>query len=480
MDKFKKLFMNSVSDEVKASTAYTICGILTKCLSLITLPIFARVLTKEEYGLSTVYSSTSAILVIFTSLQLPYGTLSTAMIKFKDDRNGYLSSVCAISTILTAIYMILCFIFRNSIENLLDLPLLLLIVMGIEDLFNTANAAWMGLQRFEYKYKKVVVVTLGTSAVAVAFSLFAVYFSSEKGLARIVSNAIVVSIVGLVIYFAIMAKGKKPFNKEYWKFALSFNIPLVPYYLSQVIFNQSDRLMIDNMCGRGDAAVYSVAYSLATILTFVVSAIHSSYTPWIFERIDRNELKNNRIVSLILSSGIAFMLLGVIALAPEIISIMAGNKYAEAIWAVPPVAMSILLLYYADLFDCILFFCGAKFFLTLAAIASAIINIVLNLYFIPMCGFVAAAYTTLASYLILASADYLYMRIICKKNNIDSNLYNIGGLICLFIVFACLGFIAMALYNYPLIRYTIIVTVFIVVFIFRRKIITIYRSIIKK
>ena len=60
-----------------------------------------------------------------------------------------------------------------------------------------------------------------------------------------------------------MAKGKKCFNKEYWRYALSFNLPLVPYYLSQIIFNQSDRLMINSMTGKGEAAMYGVAYQLA-------------------------------------------------------------------------------------------------------------------------------------------------------------------------------------------------------------------------
>lgn len=476
MNIIKKMSMKDVSEEVKASIAYTICGILTKCLSLITLPIFTRILSTEEYGLSTIYSSTATILAIFTSLQLPYGTLSTAMIKYKEDRNGYLSSVCAIVTVLTTVYVVLCLMFRDYFEKWLDLPLILLVIMGVETLFSTATAAWMGLQRFEYQYKQVVAVTLGASVVAVVFSLLVVSLSDEKGIARVISNAVVVSVVGFVIYIMIMIKGKKPFCKEYWKFGLSFNIPLIPYYLSQVIFNQSDRLMINSYCGRGDAAIYGVAYSLATILTFVVTAIHSSYTPWIFERIDKRELNENRRVSLILSVGIAFMLLGVIALAPEIIHIMAGEKYMNAIWIVPPVAMSVLLLYYADLFDCLLFFYEAKGFLTWAAIFSAIINVILNAVFIPKFGFIAAAYTTLVSYFILAGIDYIYMRIICKKNNIESNLYDINRLLLLFVIFAFVGFFAMSLYNYPIVRYAIIIVVFIIIFIFRERLIELFKS----
>lgn len=471
---------NNMSKEVKASTAYTICNILTKCLSFITLPLFTRMMTTEEYGLSTVYASTAAIVVIFTSLQLPYGTLNTAMIKFKDDREGYLSTICSISFVLTILYFGVCLLFKDVMVKWLDLPFFLILLMGVEMLFTTSRVAWMGYQRFEFKYKNVVFVTLGTSILSVIVSLIAVTLSQEKGIARVCSNSFVVCLVGFVIFVLLLKNGKKPFEKKYWKFALSFNIPLIPYYLSQVVFNQSDRLMIDNICGRGDAAIYGVAYSLATILTFVVTSIHSSYTPWIFERIDRKELSSNRKVTIILSSGIAFMLMGIVALAPEVVYVMAGQKYAAAIWVVPPVAMSVLLLYYADLFDCLLFFYESKKFLAIAAIVSAIVNVILNYIFIPRFGFIAAAYTTLISYLLLAGLDYFYMIRICKKENIDENLYSIKGLIAVFVVFAVLAFTAMSLYNYPIIRYTIILCVFLLMFMFRNRLIELFKTIKRK
>ncbi len=469
----KRIFFrgNNVSKEAKASVAYTICGILTKCMSFITLPIFTRVLTKEEYGLSTVYSSTMAIMIIFTSLQLPYGSLSTAMIKFKDNRDGYLSSTCGITLVLTLIYLIVCTLARNSLQSLLDIPYALLVLMGIEMFFNTVQMLWMGKERFEYKYKSVVFVTL-LSAIATTFlSVIAVYNMTNKGVVKILSNAIIVIIIGAIILLSILKHNTKIFDRCFWHFALSFNIPLIPYYLSQVVFNQSDRLMIDKICGRGDAAVYGVAYSLATILTFVISAIHTSYVPWMFEKIEQKKVDDNRRVSILLSAGIAFMLLGVIALAPEIVYIMAGKEYIDAIWVVPPVAMSVLLLYYSDLFDCIEFYYEAKWFLAIAAILSAIVNIVLNFLFIPIFGFISAAYTTLISYFILALVDYIYMRILCDKNGINKNLYDIKALSILFIVFCGIGFIAMALYNYPMIRYAIIAITFVCIFIFRNKII---------
>lgn len=459
-----------MSVEARASIWYTICGIIIKCMSFITLPIFTRILTTDEYGLSTIYSSTAAIVIIFVSLQLPYGSLSTAMIKYKNKRDRYLSSVCGICIVLSILYFAVCIIAKKPMESYLDLPFSLLILMGIEMFFNTVQMLWMGKERFEFRYKQVVAVTLLSSISTVIISIIAVCNLDNKGVVKIVSNAVVVILIGIVIFIGIMKRGKTLFDKECWKFALSFNIPLIPYYLSQVVFNQSDRLMINKMCGRGEAAIYSVAYSLATILTFVINAVHNSYVPWMFQKIEKKEIKDNRAVSFWLSFGISFMLLGVIALAPEIIAIMAGKQYMEAVWIVPPVAMSVLLLYYADLFDCIEFYYEAKWFLTVSAIVSAIINVILNYLLIPVFGFIVAAYTTLISYLFLAMIDYIYMLVLCKKNGLDSNLYNIKALVLLFVGFCATGFLAMALYNYSIIRYTIIICVFIVVFIFRKKI----------
>ena len=74
---------------VKVSTAYAVCSILQKCLSFITLPLFTRLLTTEQYGQYTIYSSWSGILIIFLTLNLAYGSFQTAMVKFEGRRDEY-------------------------------------------------------------------------------------------------------------------------------------------------------------------------------------------------------------------------------------------------------------------------------------------------------------------------------------------------------------------------------------------------------
>ena len=69
-----------LSKEVKSSLSYTVCSIVQKVLSIITTPLFSRLLTVEQYGQLSVYNSWAAILTIFITLNLSYGSFNRAMV----------------------------------------------------------------------------------------------------------------------------------------------------------------------------------------------------------------------------------------------------------------------------------------------------------------------------------------------------------------------------------------------------------------
>ncbi|MBR7000575.1 MAG: oligosaccharide flippase family protein [Lachnospiraceae bacterium] len=458
------------SKEVKASTAYVICSVLQKCITIITLPLFTRLLTTEEYGISTVYTSTMAVLIIFTTLNLPYGSFSTAMVKFENDRDGYMSSVITICAMFTMVYYVIYLLFRDFWNGLLDLPTVLMILMGFEMLLNTVIHFWMGKARFEYKYKALVAVSLVITIAGTCCSLLAVIFLPNKGVVKIIGSGIVICLVGSIILILTITKGRKCFNKTYWKYALSFNIPLIPYYLSQVIFNQSDRLMINSMNGRSEAALYGVAYTIAFVLSFVLNAVNNSYVPWVYNEIKERRFQENRKVSVCIALFMAVLLLGIIALAPEIVLIMAGTKYMSAVWVVPPVAMSLLLLFYSQLFINVEFFFEEKHKLVAASILAAGTNIVLNYYGIKMFGFVAAGYTTLISYILFAGCNYLAMKRVCRDKGISEDVYSIRILSIILILFLMTGAGVALLYAYRIIRFGIVLVGAIVAFCFRNEI----------
>ncbi len=445
--------------EVRASVVYAACDIVQKCLSVITMPLFTRMLTKEEFGEYTVYSSWSSMLTLFLTLYLAYGSFSTAMVRFEKDREGYISVIQTICTVLCGVFLVVYLPFRGFFNELFSMSTGIVCLMVVEILAKFAVSCWMTLKRFEFKYIGVMVVTLIMIFASPTLAYVMIISSPQPGIARIVGYAAVNIALGVLFYAYNLYRGKKLATGEYWKYALKFNIPLVPYYLSQVLLNQSDRIMIEKIISKADAALYGVAYQLAFILTFVLNAINNSYVPWFYNKLKEGKARENRAVTSGLALIMAFMLMGVISLAPELIFIMGGEEYASAVWVVPPVTVSLLLLMYVQFFVNVQFYYEAKSMLVWGSIGAAVVNIILNGLMIPAFGYVAAGYTTMVSYMAFVVANYFTYRWVLKKNGQPDEAFDYKALGLIFLVFITLTAIAMALYNLPLIRYCIVAAV---------------------
>ena len=461
----------------RVSVAYALCSVVQRCLDLITLPFFTRILTTEQFGQTTIYSSWSSILVIFLTLQLPYGSFSRAMVKYEDRRDEYIASVEGICLLISFIFLCIYIPLNGVLGALFELPMPIMIVMVFEILGKTAIALWSGKKRFEFRYKEVIALTIAISVLSVSCQFILVRISTEKGYARIAGSATVSIVFGGILYIRSAVRGKRIYNRELWKYALGFNIPLLIYYLSQMIFNHSDRIMISHISGKDKAAVYGVAYSVAIMLTFVLDAINNAYSPWFYLKLKERGQSVNRPIANAIAVLMGILFAGIIWVAPEVILLLGGEEYAQAKWIVAPVAVSMLLLFYSQLFIYYEFFFEKKRSLGASSVGAAILNIVLNALLIPRFVYYAAGYTTLFSYLLFAAANYLSMRRITKEEQITDDGIDIRTLIVILMVVIVTGSMGMLLYDFMIVRFTIILIAFAILLFNRKRIIKFYFSI---
>ncbi len=99
-----------------------------------------------------------------------------------------------------------------------------------------------------------------------------------------------------------------------------------------------------------------------------------------------------------------------IAFAPEAISILAPRSYHGAIWVIPPVAASVFFMFLYNLFGNVEFYFEENKFIMIASVLGAVLNIILNYIFVPLCGYIAAGYTTLFCYIVYSLSHYIFMK----------------------------------------------------------------------
>ena len=101
-----------------------------------------------------------------------------------------------------------------------------------------------------------------------------------------------------------------------------------------------------------------------------------------------------------------------------------------------------------------------------ASVLAATLNIALNWFFIPMFGYAAAAYTTLFCYIVQAAFDYHAM-----KKAAGAGIYDMRLLISLSVVMIIISLSSVFLYQYDALRYSVILSLFLLSVVFRQKII---------
>lgn len=455
--------------QMRATVWFLFCSFMQKGITFITTPIFTRLLTTEEYGRFNVFNSWYGIISVFATLSLCYGVFSQGIIKFEEDRDRFVSSLQGLTVVLIAFWTGVYFLFRpywNQLFRLTTVQMLALLAMCWT---NAAFTFWAVEQRALFKYRGLVFLTILTSVIKPLLGIILVVKATDKVTARILGLAIVELIASFYCFGTHMAKGKVFADLKYWKYAVLFNLPLIPHYLSQTVLNNSDRIMIERMVGADKAGIYGIAYSISMIMVLFNTALGQTISPWMYKKIKDRRTQEIGPIAYGSMAFIAVVNLLLIALAPEIVRIFAPPEYYEAIWTIPPVAMSSYLLYMYDFFSRFEFYYEKTFGIMMASIAGAVLNLILNYIFIGLCGYIAAAYTTLVCYLIYVLCHYFMMRKICKDNDIRPRVFNEGFLILLTLGFMAAGFAMMATYRLPWLRYALIGAAMVAILVNYRK-----------
>lgn len=450
---------------IKASMWFLICSFLQKGVSFFTTPIFTRLMTPAEYGDYNVYISWLGIVTIIVTMNLSSGVYTQSLVKFDQEGNVISSSLQGLTLTMVSIWALIYLFFQDFWNQILSLSTIQMLSMLVTIWATAVFGFWATEQRVKLNYRSLVFVTVVSSVLQPIIVIFAVKNATDKVTTRILTVAVVQLMIYVWLFAIQLGKGKRFYSHKYWLYALSFNIPLIPHYLSQTVLNGADRIMIDRMSGATEAGIYSLAYTIANIMLIFNTALLQTMNPWIYQKIKKREEKDIASIAYGTLILIAIINLILIAFAPEIIQLFAPPKYSDSIWVIPPIAMSVYFIFAYSLFADFEFYYKKTKFIMVASVISALTNILLNYIFIRMFGYIAAGYTTLFCYFVYAVAHYFCMLHVCKEKMDGSKVYEAKYLVWITSSFISIGFILLLTYSNIYIRYTFVSLIFVALII---------------
>lgn len=383
----------------KASAFYLIGSLFNKGFAFLTVPIFTRILSTTDYGIVTTYNSWISILSMVMGFAIHMG-IRAAFIDYKEKIDDFVS-VTTTFTLLCGGVMCL-FVGGGAYLLRINVNLTLIVLCLLQGLATALVQNYSMYLMMQYRYKFRTALMILPNLLSVGASVFAILFvvKTDLYMGRIVPTALINVAFGLITVALVYARSHVLYNREYLKYGLAISIPLVLHGIALNILSQSDRTMITWLADASQTGVYSLIYNFSMIATVITTSLDGVWVPWFTEKLKNREIKNINDLAVDYINLMTYAMVGVMLVGPEVVKLLASSKYWEGISIIPPVVLANYIIFAYTLYVNIEHFYKKTPCITVNTLIAAGSNLILNYIFIPLYGYVAAAYTTLFSYLL--------------------------------------------------------------------------------
>jgi O-antigen/teichoic acid export membrane protein len=398
----------------RQTLAYGLSGLIVPVVGLITLPIFARVFTRSQYGILELATTTGTVALTITDLGMMAATLRS-FYDYRDDqepqrRNIVLTGFVTTSTaaLTAAVLMIL---FRNQLSKAIFghsglETVVVLTALGIPALNTWRYASEvMRIKRQAFYYLALSVAAATISTVAGVVGVLALDWRVKGVIVAGLIAAVISAVGGLVVIRRSLA-GR--FSRGHLRRMLAFGLPLVPSALSAWALALVDRIILARVGTLSQVGQYAIANRIAMLLTLGMTAFLFALTPFLFSVYAEDPKQEKAARGRTLTYLVFLLSLGGLVLtlfAKEIIDIVAP-KFNDAYLAVGPLVLGTIGYGIAQLLVTGISLARRTMLLAGFAIICAGLNIGLNILLIPPFGIVGAALATTIGYALLATLYY--------------------------------------------------------------------------
>lgn len=386
--------------------AYGLINVLNKIIPFLLLPVITRLLKDpSDFGVYDMYN----LIIGFGSPLVMLG-MYDAMFReyFEKEEQKYKYNVTTTaqrivlftsiigSTILLAFNKTFSMIFFGAVKysNIVACSAIALLI-------STNSTIIAAPTRIQNKRKVYIVSGLLHSTSYYLLAILLIYLGySYFGL--IYANIITAAIL-LLFFLTLNSKffnlGK--FDKKIANELFRIGLPLLPTFLIYWVYNSMDRIMITNMLGTTELGIYSIGSKIAHISQFIYTAFAGGWQYFAFSTMkDKDQVQLNSRVAEYLGS-ISFASLFVLyPFIKVIFNLLFTEAYLQGYKVVPYLFLSPLLLMIFQVIGNQFLVVKKSYWSTISLSLGAVINVLLNVLFIPKIGAEGAAIATLIGYMV--------------------------------------------------------------------------------
>jgi O-antigen/teichoic acid export membrane protein len=382
--------------------------------------LLVRILDKNSFGIWSLFVATT---LIFETAR--NGLLQNALIQFisskkKDEHQDIITASFFISAALTIACIILNICVASYLANLWHYPGLtaMLLVYNLVYAFQSLLSQFQWIEQAYLSFTGTVITNIIRQGGFFFYVLFCFFFKPDVSLMDLVYvQAVSVFVAMTVEYFFV----KKHFvfvrkvQRDWVMQLLNYGKFAFGTYISSILSNTINQMMLGAMVSADAAGVYNVALRISNVADIPTNAIGTIVFPQSARRFaEQGNDAGKYLYEKSVGTSLAILipsLLFLLIFSHFVVNLIAGNKYSDTIPIARVTILACIFNPFQRLFGTILDSMGKPKINFLIILLFTIVNLSLTYVFIKEYSIIGAAYATLVTDLIF----FIIMQIILWK-----------------------------------------------------------------
>ncbi len=240
-------------------------------------------------------------------------------------------------------------------------------------------------------------ITALTKVIFIILELPVIYFA-----VAVLLETFLFSIALMIVYYKNRESTRSwTFNWKTGKATLRESWTLILAAVPAAIYLRIDQVMLGQMVGRDEVGIYAVAVMIVESFYFIPVIIVSSILPALvrFQLHEPEKFNKSAIDYIKATTWISAIIISVcILFSSEIFLLLYGEEYNESVPVFTVHILSLLSVFIGYFFSKLCIIINRTYINLLSAVSTAVLNVILNFYFIPRWGALGAAAATAISY----------------------------------------------------------------------------------
>lgn len=423
--------MNPLKQLAGQTAIYGMSSIIARIINFFFVPVYTRMLTTGNYGLASELLAYIALLQVVLTFGLETGFFRFAS---KDkDRAGVIFSTAVISLGVTSLsFLLLVLLFSSQLSHFAEHPVSYIIYAAlilVIDCFTAILFAELRFQNKAWKFAAFRSIKILSEVIfnLMLFFLLPKYFVThpDSFLLELIPAtpdygyillAILLScIVSLILFIPRLFKLRIEFSNKQLQELIIYSFPLMIAGLPGVANDVISRIFFrffapHTLPWQDQLGIFNANVKLAVFMVLFVQMFRYAAEPFFFSSAQREDMK--KVYADVMKYFVAFCVLIFLGISmyPEFFALLLGKNFRSGIGVLPIMLIANILL--GVVFNLSMWYKlsgKTKYALTITLLGLGI-NLVINVIFMPVYGYMAAAWGYLFSYLAMVIYSYYLSR----------------------------------------------------------------------